>query len=248
MNIPHITIEHASLAYNEKLIFSDVDLVLPAGKWVCILGPSGVGKSSLLKMLAGLVAKNFSGVIKADNGVSVSQQIAYMGQTDLLLPWLTVLGNASLGCKLRGQTEDKKIDQAKFLLELVGLGKVLDFYPHQLSGGMRQRVALVRTLMENKPIVLMDEPFSAVDAITRYKLHQLAADLLTQQTVLFITHDPTEALRLANHIYIMQGQPANLKPIADLNSQIPRSLLNPEIAHLQANLFDQLTHAANLAA
>lgn len=249
MNIPNITIHQASFAYKEKLIFSNLNLHLPAGKWVCLLGPSGVGKSSLLKMIAGLEPNIKEGMVTSDNHATVSTQVAYMGQTDLLLPWMTVLGNATLGLKLRGEKKIKTaLAQAKSLLDIVGLSHVINCYPHQLSGGMRQRVALVRTLMENKPIVLMDEPFSAVDAITRFKLHELASRLLTQQTVLFITHDPTEALRMANQIYIMQGYPATLNLIADLNTQIPRSLANPEIANLQAILFEKLTYAATLAA
>lgn len=105
---------------------------------------------------------------------------------------------------------------------------------------MRQRVALVRTLMENKPIILMDEPFSAVDAITRYKLQELAVHLLKDKTVLFITHDPMESLRLADKIYIMHHQPAQLKLVAQLASHAPRALNHPELMQLQAQLFHEL--------
>src|SRR3990167_3228776 len=121
----------------------------------------------------------------------------------------------------------------------------MHLYPHQLSGGMRQRVALVRTLMEEKPIILMDEPFSALDAITRYKLQALAVDLLKEKTVFFITHDPSEALRLAHIIYIMQGRPAFLKPVAHLSSAIPRELTDPETSKLQTDLFHQLANMSD---
>ncbi len=252
MNIPNLTIENAALAYNNNPVFSQVNLSLPAGQWIGLLGPSGVGKSSLLRMMAGLTISTgqSTGHLYADNGIPICQQIAYMAQTDLLLPWLNVLSNATLSLKLRQHTRKEyreKINKATLLLEQVGLSHALSLYPSQLSGGMRQRVALVRTLMENKPIVLMDEPFSALDAITRYKLQALAAALLKDKTVLFITHDPTEALRLAHEIYIMQGQPASLKHIACLSSAIPRELTDPDLIKLQALLFQELTQAGEAA-
>jgi putative hydroxymethylpyrimidine transport system ATP-binding protein len=247
--MPHIHIRKATLAYNGDVVFSDLDLDLPASKWTALLGPSGVGKSSLLRMLAGLTLpqENMMGSIEVDNAIPLTQQIAYMAQSDLLLPWLTVLGNAILGLRLRGvaNTEHtKQVEKAKLLLEKVGLKQNMHLYPHQLSGGMRQRVALVRTLMQDKPIVLMDEPFSALDAITRHKLQALAADLLRDKTVFFITHDATEALRLAHSIYMMSGRPATLKWITTLCSSLPRQLDDPEVMQGQALLFNELTQAA----
>lgn len=251
MTTPSITIENASLSYPNKVIFKDINLHIPAGQWLALLGSSGAGKSSLLRLIAGLTTsqEKSQGILSASNGLPVHEQIAYMAQTDLLLPWMNVLDNATLGMKLRQHSLNKKenIERAKSLLIEVGLEQALSLYPHQLSGGMRQRVALVRTLMEDKPIVLMDEPFSALDAITRYKLQALSAELLKNKTVLFITHDPTEALRLANEIYLMQGMPANLKSIASLSSATPRPLTDTELTSLQALLFDELSHAAGAA-
>jgi putative hydroxymethylpyrimidine transport system ATP-binding protein len=249
---PDITINSASLSYANQLIFSDIHLTIPASQWVALLGPSGIGKSSLLRLIAGLSSpqEKIQAHITTSNDIPLSQQAAYMAQNDLLLPWMTVLSNATLGMKLRNDIHNKQdhLARATFLLTQAGLGQALSLYPHQLSGGMRQRVALVRTLMEDKPVVLMDEPFSALDAITRYKLQSLAAELLKDKTVLFITHDPTEALRLANVIYIMRGQPANLKFISSLTSSTPRALSNPELTSLQTSLFDELTQAAGTAA
>jgi putative hydroxymethylpyrimidine transport system ATP-binding protein len=250
---PSIQIQHGSLAYGEEQVFANLNLVLPAGKWVSLLGPSGVGKSSLLRMICGLTTpqETTGGSIKADNGTPVQQQIAYMAQTDLLLPWMTVLDNATLGITLRGSSRRQyasELDKARELLDKAGLHQASHLYPRQLSGGMRQRVALVRTLMENKPVVLMDEPFSALDAITRYKLQHLAAELLKNKTVFFITHDPTEALRLSNDIYIMQGRPAVLKSVPSLTTTAPRDLTDKEVINLQALLFQQLSQAAGEAA
>ena len=245
MTAPSIHIHQASLAYNGQPVFSELSFTLPAGKWVALLGPSGIGKSSLLRMIASLTTANetTTGEIRTGDASPIQEQIAYMAQTDLLLPWLTVLQNACLGSKLRAHARRHhatSLEQAKKLLHQVGLGDKLHLYPAQLSGGMRQRVALVRTLMEKKAVVLMDEPFSALDAITRYKLQALAAELLVDKTVLFVTHDPSEALRLAHVIYIMQAQPAYLKCVTELHSPTPRPLTDAETMPLQSLLYQEL--------
>ena len=241
-----IRIKNASFFYGKKCIFSCINLTLSPGKWVGLLGQSGVGKTSLLRMIAGLVEIK-TGEIEIDNSLPANQQIAYMGQTDLLLPWQTTLENATLGLKLRKkkQANPFMMEQAISLLQKVGLKHALHLYPYQLSGGMRQRVALVRTLMENKPVILMDEPFSALDAITRYQLQDLASELLQNKTVLFVTHDPNEALKLSHEIFIMQGRPATLKSIITLTSKIPRELFDEKMIKLQSSLFHELTKAAD---
>lgn len=244
-----ISITNAALAYQGQPVFAQVNLDLIQGQWISLLGPSGIGKTSLLRMIAGLTSKdeNISGCITTQDGLPLSQHIAYLAQTDLLLPWLSALDNAILGTKLRPNTREA-LSQAKVraltLLRQVGLENANHLYPHQLSGGMRQRVALIRTLMEDKPIILMDEPFSALDAITRYKLQNVAAELLKNKTVLFITHDPMEALRLSNLIYVMQGNPATLHLVATLDTESPRELNDPTLIQLQALLFKELAQAS----
>lgn len=249
MNIPAISIRHADLAYANQPIFKNLNLQLPPGRWIGLLGASGIGKSSLLRLITNLPnpQQTFSGSIVADNAICVAKQTAYMAQTDLLLPWMNVLNNTLLSVKLRTHTKAQQKDkqaQALLLLEQVGLKDVIYHFPHQLSGGMRQRVALARTLMEDKPIVLMDEPFSALDAITRYKLQALAANVLHGKTVLFVTHDPLEALRLANDIYIMHGKPANLKLVANLETKIPREMSDAKLLQLQSLLFNELAEGS----
>jgi putative hydroxymethylpyrimidine transport system ATP-binding protein len=206
-----------------------------------------------LRFIAGLTTQDerSQGTITVDNDIPITQQIAYMAQTDCLLPWLNAHENIMLGFKLRGQTglaRKSAAKEAHLLMEKVGLKHAASLYPAQLSGGMRQRVALVRTLIENQPIILMDEPFSALDAVTRYRLQNLAATLLKNKTVLFITHDPLEALRLADEIYVMHGAPATLQLTVKLTSPTPRDPSHDEIIHWQTKLFNQLLHATNEAA
>ena len=248
MKAPNIYIHHAFLAYDHVVIFNDLNLTIRAGQWTCLLGSSGVGKSTLLRMIANLVSPNthIRGEIICDNQSSLAQQISYMAQSDLLMPWLTVLDNALIGTQLQGKNSQEYIVRAIELFAKVGMRKDLYKYPHELSGGMRQRVSLVRTLLQDKHVVLMDEPFSALDAITRLELQSLAANLLKDKTVLLVTHDPLEAVRLSNEIYILSGRPAVLFPPMKLESPTPRDPSDPELIRYQSELFGELMHAREL--
>ena len=203
-------LSHARLIYQDKIVFTNLSLDLPNGQWTAILGPSGSGKTSILKLIARLPV---GGIAEGDVNAN-PHDIAYMAQTDLLLPWLTVLDNTLIGSKLRHETiTSHQKSHAIHILESVGLSDALHKKPSELSGGMRQRAALARTLCENRKIILMDEPFSSLDAITKYKLHDLFKTVLNNKTVLLITHDPYEALKLADTIFILSGHPACLHPV-----------------------------------
>ena len=179
-----------------------------------------------------------------------------MAQQDLLLPWFSVIDNITLGDRLRnsfftgklfGRKASREVQQkAEHILEQVGLVDKSAELPQNLSGGQRQRVALARTLMEDRPLVLMDEPFGALDAITRLNLQDLACKLLADRTVFLITHDPLEALRLGHHIYhlqgLLQGQAATLTEAIMPPGLPPRSLDNYEIMSLQGELLERLRH------
>jgi putative hydroxymethylpyrimidine transport system ATP-binding protein len=239
-----IEINNAHLQYAEQVLFDKLSFTIKAQQWTCLLGASGVGKSTLLRLLAGLTAVGKNDILAADitNHDELKKNIAYMAQQDGLLPWLSALQNVVLGSKLRHQKPD--YNQAKLLLEQVGLAAAENKNPEQLSGGMRQRVALARTLYENKSIVLMDEPFSALDVITRLKLQELAVTLLQNKTVLFITHDPLEALRVADNIYVMFGQPVKMSAVIQPQGKAPRDLNDQTILKLQGELLRELEVAS----
>lgn len=233
MSHPLIELKNVSLTYGQQLIFDNLNLTIQSNSWTAILGASGSGKSSLIKLLAGLTTKQtVTGLLP-----NITHQIAYMAQTDLLLPWLTVLDNALLANQLASHHSK---ESALSLLDAAGLTDALHRYPHELSGGMRQRVALVRTLLTDKPIILMDEPFSALDTLTRSRLHTLSLGLLKNKTVIFITHDPLEALKLADDIYLMRGKPASLSHLLHIEHHQPRNLYQPDLLALQATLFHAL--------
>ena len=239
-NAPGIFVDNLCFAFEGTPVFAGLDCEIPGGQWTCLLGPSGCGKSTFLRLISGSLQAAFSGSIRFDNDHFARNLTGWMAQKDLLLPWLSVRDNALLGARLRGEVSRERIGRAESLLKDAGLGDCLDALPASLSGGMRQRAALVRTLMENRPVILMDEPFSALDALTRLRLQDLALELLQGATVLLVTHDPYEALRLGHQIRVMAGHPARLGPAVLPPGDPPRRLEDREVASLHTRLFRQL--------
>jgi putative hydroxymethylpyrimidine transport system ATP-binding protein len=240
-----VDLRQASLSYAGATLFERLDFRLHGGECTCLLGPSGVGKSSLLRLIAGLVAPE-EGSVACSDGLPLAGRLAWMGQQDSLLPWLPVLDNVTLGARLRGERADRT--RAAALLARVGLEPQRGQLPATLSGGQRQRAALARTLMEDRPVVLMDEPFSAVDVITRARLQVLAARLLAGRTVLLVTHDPLEALRLGDRIQVMVGQPARIEAPIRPAGRPPRDLHDPALLARQGELLATLADAQEAAA
>ena len=243
---PGLTVGVHGLAHDGELLFDRLSFRLEGGRWTCLLGPSGVGKTSLLRLIAGLVS---GALVSADDNRPLERRIAFMAQQDLLLPWLPVLENVILGFRLRGAgaAERRRLRaRARELLALVGLERQAEAMPATLSGGMRQRVALVRTLMEDRPVVLMDEPFSALDAVTRHRLQEQAAELLADRTVLLVTHSPLEALRLGHRVYVLSGRPAVPRGPLSPKGRPPRDLADPVLLAQQAELLGELARSSAL--
>lgn len=261
-----ITAHIGATPFAGTALFRPFTLPLPAGQWTCLLGPSGVGKTTVLRLLAGLApwATGPDTHLETSDGAPLDGRIAYMAQQDLLLPWLSVLDNVTVGDRLRptrtrslsrraqsypvptrgkGAKAGKRDDRARArtLLDRAGLAALADRYPAQLSGGQRQRVALVRTLYEDRPLVLMDEPFSALDPITRLRLQDMAAELLDNKTVVLVTHDPFEALRLGDQVLVLSGHPAHPGTPLCPPGHRPRPVNDPALASLHGQLLDRLT-------
>jgi putative hydroxymethylpyrimidine transport system ATP-binding protein len=234
---PSLYVQNLALHYGGQTIFENLNLTIQSGQLVALLGPSGVGKTSLLRIIAGLEVP-YAGQVTASDNAPLSGRIAYMAQQDLLLPWARVIDNVMLGAKLRGMKPEP--DRAMNLLERVGLAERAKALPTELSGGMRQRVAIARTLYEARPIVLMDEPFSALDAITRTKIQDLAAELLAGCTTLLITHDPMEACRISHHLVVLTGAPARLGAPVEVPGIPPRAPDNLQVLQTQADLLRML--------
>ena len=240
-----IVVDRVSLCFAEKVLFKDLSFTVEQGSCTCLLGPSGCGKSTLLKLISGATfsqqfVSHYSGTVWCSGGDAKGGKTAWMAQEDLLLPWMDVLNNVLLGAKLRGRVTADLRKKAALLINQAGLGDSLHELPATLSGGMRQRVALLRTLMEDRQILLMDEPFSALDALTRIRLQDLSARLTRGATVLLVTHDPMEALRMANHIIVLQGDPARVATSIPLQGDPPRAADDREIVERYPMLLELL--------
>ncbi len=240
-----VDLQDITLGYDGEALFAGLDFHLENGRCTCLLGPSGVGKSSLLRVIAGLLTLERGNISCSDGGL-IENRIAWMGQSDGLLPWLTVLENVCLGSRLRGDRPE--FERAQRLLCDFDIAALADRLPSTLSGGQRQRVALARTLLEDRPLILMDEPFSSLDAITRSRLQDLAATALKGKSVLLVTHDPLEALRLGHRIHVMTGTPATIEPALCPSGTPPRALDDRDLLDLQATLLSRLAGAVDQAA
>ena len=222
-----------TIRLNGEVLIGDFELSLTPG-WTCLLGPSGSGKSTLLRLLGGLPTGTEHG-----GSVSAPDRIGWMAQADLMQPRLTVLNNVMLLETLAGRKPDPA--RARHLLEQVGLPDFAARFPDTLSGGQKQRVALARTLMSDAALILLDEPFSALDPATRAVMQDLAFEQFKGRTVLLVTHDPFEALRLGAKIWLLTGQ--RLNEIAPLSGTLPHSLTNPDLAIEAASLLGRIREA-----
>jgi NitT/TauT family transport system ATP-binding protein len=217
-------------------VLDGVDLTVEAGQFVCLLGASGCGKSTLLNLIAGLTEPT-SGRIEVS-----AKRPALMFQEPALLPWLTAGGNVELALRARGVGRVARRTEARRLLHQVNLEGQEDKRVHELSGGMRQRVALARSLAQDSSVLLMDEPFAALDAITRDVLHQELARVWAEQqlSVVFVTHNVREAARLGQRVVLMSSRPGRIVREWRVDIPQPRTIESPEVSSLAAEITHEL--------
>lgn len=217
--VPRVALRHVTSRYNEGkqhlTALQDLSLFVSPGEFVSIVGPSGSGKSTLLDIVAGLLDPDAGEVLMFGYVTTADQRLgqsSYMRQRDLLVPWRTTLGNASLGLEATGVPRREAEAAATEQLSRYGLAEFGSAYPGQLSGGMRQRCAVLRTLLPRRDLVLLDEPFGALDSLTRAELQLWLADVLFHQqtTVMFVTHDVEEAIILGDRVVVLTPRPGHV--------------------------------------
>nr|WP_022894084.1 ABC transporter ATP-binding protein [Agromyces subbeticus] len=218
------------------LVLDDVNLSIESGEFVCLLGASGCGKSTLLNLIAGLDRPTTGAIDVPAEGAAV------MFQESALMPWLTARQNVELALRLRGVARTARRAEALELLDTVNLADAAEKRPHELSGGMRQRVALARALAQDRPVLLMDEPFAALDAITRDLLHEELERVWrrTGRTIVFVTHNVREAARLGQRVVLLSSRPGRVAGEWRIAETSGRRIESPEVAALSIEITEQL--------
>ena len=243
---PAIAFEGVDLDLGGRRILEQVSFTVPRGQFVCVIGPSGCGKTTLLRMVTGLVAPT-AGVVRRDGApvMQPSRQVAVVFQdyAKALLPWRTAAGNVALALEAGGMPRKLRAERVAHLLATVGLSAHADKYPMQLSGGMQQRLQIARCLAQEPSVLLMDEPFGALDAITRQTLQDEVAGLVAAAgiTVLFVTHDLEEAIYLGDRVVALRANPGRLAQDIAVPLARPRDQLatreDPDFLRLRHRLF-----------
>lgn len=239
-----LVLEHVSKWFHTSSLhvqaLDDVTLRITEGEFVCLVGPSGCGKSTLLNMIAGLERPD-RGVVRADEQVisGPGPHRLMMFQEAALFPWLTVLGNVLFGLKLvKGLSPSERREKAEYFLELVGLKRFMHSNVHELSGGMRQRVALARSLAPNPSVLLMDEPFAALDALTREQLYGDIQRIWSQhrKTIVFVTHNVREAVCLGDRVILFSPNPGRIREEFSIPLPRPRDINSVDLARYSTEI------------
>lgn len=231
---------------------SNVSLDVNEGEFVALVGPSGCGKTTILSMVAGMLSPD-SGQVSINgtrmNGLTF-EKLAYLFQVDTLLPWVHVDDNVSLGLRFKRVPRDQIIREVQKYLQLGGLEQFSKSYPHELSGGMRRRLALLQVLITKPEILLLDEPFSALDEPTRLELHKAALELVKGTTTVLITHDIAEAISLCDRVFVMTRRPGRIKAIHSISLPRPRNVYKLRETHAFLDLYrliwQELTEEINV--
>lgn len=225
-----VVVENVSKTLDNLHVIANISFEVKDNEFVVILGPSGCGKSTLFHIISGLLKPDIGNIyIDGTNWTGKTGRVGYMQQKDLLLPSKNVLTNVAIPLLLKGEEPKLAYKKARENLADFGLSGFEKYYPRELSGGMRQRAALLRTFMFVKDILLLDEPFASLDAITRRKMHLWLKDLCSRynSSVLFVTHDLEEAIMLADRIYILSNRPATIK--AEYNLKLYKTYPEQEL-------------------
>lgn len=228
----------------EVLALTDINLGIEEGEFICLLGPSGCGKSTLLRIIAGLLPETGGGItINGKRVVGPGPERAMVFQDYALFPWMTVEENVEFGLEARGIPVEERRSVSSNLLKVVGLSDFAKRYPHHLSGGMKQRVSIARALAVEPDLLLMDEPFGALDAQTRSVLQDELLRIWRQyrKTVIFVTHSIDEAIYLADRVVVMTARPGRIKEIVVIDQDRPRDLGTPELGRCQRRVRELLT-------
>ncbi|MBN2259699.1 MAG: ABC transporter ATP-binding protein [Clostridiales bacterium] len=221
-----LEVKGVSKKYIDEKIIENIDIVLKKEEFVTILGPSGSGKSTLFNIISGLINPEEGQIfINGENVTGQTGFVSYMHQKDLLLPWRDVVGNGAIPLEIKGFSKKESRDRVEKMLHIFELQEHGHKFPMQLSGGMRQRVSLLRTYMFSSEIMLLDEPFGGLDAITKFKMQQYLRDVIRKikGSVLFITHDIEEAIFLSDRIYVINGNPAKVVEEISVDLNRPRN-------------------------
>lgn len=246
-NSPLLEVRKLTSLYEDLPILNDVSIYLKEGEFVSIVGPSGCGKSTLFHHISGIMTPEKGTIlIGGEDHTGRAGRVSYMYQKDLLMPWKKVVDNVALPLRLKGMSKRDSREKALELFELFGLEGFEKAYPYQLSGGMRQRASLLRTYLCNSDILLLDEPFGGLDAITRARLQDWLLELLARLdvSVLFITHDIEEALYLSDRIYVLSDRPASVRREFEPHFDRPRErdlMTDRQFAKLKLEIYQLLT-------
>jgi NitT/TauT family transport system ATP-binding protein len=250
LSVPEVAMVGVSKQYgSHAAILKDIDLSIPKGEFVSLIGPSGCGKSTILKLISGLTAPT-AGTIQVDGMTpkNARETISYIFQDATLLPWRTVRRNVALALELEGVPGDRRREKTDALLDLVGLREVAESYPRELSGGMKMRVSIARALATNPRLLLMDEPFAALDEMSRDRLNEELLRLRAEQnwTAVFVTHSVAEAVFLSTQIMILAPNPGRIYSTVAVDFPHPRNAAlrgHPEFDALSSHVSHLLREA-----